>query len=411
MKMNPDLHAHYRQLLGLSEGWNVVEVNLDLAAKQVALRLGWEKGRHGACSKCGVLSVGYDHLEERTWQHLNTMQFKTIITAQVPRIDCKQDGVTAMQVPWADAKSGFTKLFESFAVDVLQASQSVDAAADLLGLSWDQVHGIMERAVRRGLKRRSVEEVRRVGLDEKSFMRGQSYISLLNDLDGARVLEVAIGRDEAATEWLWDSLSEEQRRRIEAVAMDMAGAFKKVTEKAAPQADIVHDKFHIVGHLNDSVNEVRRAEHKNLMTRGDDTLKGARWLFVMNSLKMNPQQQAAFAELKFAALHTSRAWAIKELFLTFWCYRYEGSARKFFQKWFGWAGRCRLKPVIKVARMIKKHFENILTYLKHPITNAVSEGLNSKIQTLKANARGFRNFANYRIRILFYCGKLDLYPA
>lgn len=389
----------------------MVEVNLDLATKQVALRLEWEEGRCGICSKCGNLSVGYDRLEARTWQHLNTMQFKTILTAQVPRVDCKQDGVTAMRVPWADPKSGFTKMFEMFVIDVLQASQSVDAAADLLGLSWDQVHGIMERAVRRGLKCRSVEEVHHVGIDEKSFMKGQSYISLLNDLDGARVLEVAIGRDERAAEWLWDSLSEAQRNRIEAVAMDMARAFEKVTQKKAPQADIVHDKFHIVGHLNDSVNEVRRTEHKNLMRHGDDTLKGARWLFVMNSMKMTPQQQTAFADLKFAALHTSRAWAIKEVFLKFWCYSYEGSARHFFQKWFGWASHCRLKPIIKVAKMIKKHFENILTYLKHPITNAVSEGLNSKIQTLKANARGFRNFANYRTRILFYCGKLDLYPA
>ena len=409
--MNTDLHAHYRQLLGLSEGWKVVEVNLDLAAKQVALRLEWEAGRHGPCSKCGALSVGYDHLEERSWQHLNTMQFKTTITARVPRVDCKQDGVTAMQIPWAEPKSGFTKLFEMFAIDVLQASQSVDAAAVLLGLGWDQVHGIMERAVRRGLQRRSLEEVRHVGLDEKNFMRGQSYISLLNDLDDARVLEVAIGRDEAAAEWLWDSLSEQQRGRIEAVAMDMARAFEKVTEKAVPQADIVHDKFHIVGHLNDSVNEVRRAEHKTLTAQGDDTLKGTRWLFAMNSLEMTPQQQAAFADFKFAALRTSRAWAIKEVFLKFWCYRYEGSARSFFKKWFGWASHCRLRPIVKVAKMIKKHFENILTYLKHPITNAVSEGLNSKIQTLKANARGFRNFANYRTRILFYCGKLDLCPA
>jgi transposase len=316
-----------------------------------------------------------------------------------------------MQVPWAEPKAGFTKLFERFVLDVLQASQSVDAAAELLGLGWDQVHGIMERAVRRGLKRRNVEDVRQVGIDEKSFLRGQSYISPLNDLDGGRVLEVAIGRDAAAAEWLWDSLSEKQRAQIEAVAIDMSRSYQTVTEKAVPQAAIVHDKYHLVSHLNDAVNEVRRTEHRELTAQGDDTLKGSRFLFLMNTLNMNSQQNAAFKDLKFAALHTSRAWAIKEVFLSFWHYCQECAARRFFRKWFAWASRCQLRPVVKVARMIKKHFENIVTYLKHPITNAVSEGLNSKIQTLKANARGFRNFANYRIRILFYCGKLDLYPA
>lgn len=75
-----------------------------------------------------------------------------------------------------------------------------------------------------------------------------------------------------------------------------------------------------------------------------------------------------------------------------------------------WASRSQLKPMIKVARMIKSHFENIITYLRHPITNAVTEGLNSKIQAIKANARGFRSFTNYRTRILFFCGKLNLHP-
>ena len=98
------------------------------------------------------------------------------------------------------------------------------------------------------------------------------------------------------------------------------------------------------------------------------------------------------------------------MFRRFWYYSYEGSARKFFKAWYGWASRSRLKPMIKVAKTLQRHFENIITYLRHPITNAVSEGLNSKIQAIKANARGFRSYLNYRIRILFFCGKLDLYP-
>jgi len=98
------------------------------------------------------------------------------------------------------------------------------------------------------------------------------------------------------------------------------------------------------------------------------------------------------------------------MFRRFWDYCNKGSARKFFKKWFGWARRCQLKPIIKVAKMIKNHFENVIAYWEHPTTNAVTEGLNSKIQSIKANARGFRSFQNYRSHILFFCGKLDLYP-
>ena len=114
--------------------------------------------------------------------------------------------------------------------------------------------------------------------------------------------------------------------------------------------------------------------------------------------------------MKDLQLKVARAWAAKELFSKFWEYQEEGWARRFFKDWFGWVSRSRLKPVVDVAQMLKRHLDNLLTYLKHHITNAVTEGLNSKIQSLKSAARGFRSFRNYRIRILFFCGKLNLYP-
>ncbi|MFN3410484.1 MAG: transposase [Limisphaerales bacterium] len=102
--------------------------------------------------------------------------------------------------------------------------------------------------------------------------------------------------------------------------------------------------------------------------------------------------------------------AAKELFRRLWNDRYEGAARRFFKEWYGWVSRSRLKPLIKMAKMIKRHLENLLTHLRHPITNAMTDGLNSKIQLIKYHARGFRSFENFRNRILFFCGKLDLYP-
>ena len=112
----------------------------------------------------------------------------------------------------------------------------------------------------------------------------------------------------------------------------------------------------------------------------------------MTSMHFSAGQAANFKSLKFSGLKVARAWAIKELWSRIWAYTYEGSARKFFKNWFGWASRSKLKPITKAARMIKRHLENILTYLRHPITNAVTEGLNSKIQAIKSNARGFRSF-------------------
>ena len=172
----------------------------------------------------------------------------------------------------------------------------------------------------------------------------------------------------------------------------------------------MHDRYHISAHLNESVAKVHREENAILKEKGDRRLEGTKRLFGYAPENLSREQAVRFRDLRDADLRTSRAWAIKEMFRHFWGYRYEGSARKFFKEWFGWASRSQLKPIIAAARMIKRRFENIITYLRHPITNGVTEGLNSKIQTIKSNARGFRSFANYRTRILFFCGKLNLHP-
>ena len=403
------LSEHYRQLLGLDASWEVSDVSLSLEERRVEITL-QHRGRRVVCPECGAACGIADHAPERTWRHLDTMQFETVLKARVPRAKCGACGVKTTAVPWAGKYSRFTLMFEAFAIEVIQACGNVKAAAGLLRLDWDSVHRIMERAVERGLKRRDTESVRYVGIDEKSFRRGQSYISLLTDLTGGRVLEVTKGRDEEAANKLWESVPPEQKEQVEAAALDMWPAFANSVEANAPQAELVHDRFHISQHLNEAVDQVRRTEHKALKREGDERLKGSKQLWLFNPENLSEKRWLEFEPLKDLELKTSRAWAIKEQFRWFWEYRYAGNARKFFSRWYGWAARSRLKPVVKVAKMLKRHLENILTYFRHGITNSMTEGFNSRIQSIKSNARGFRAFANFRTRILFYCAKLDLTP-
>jgi transposase len=410
MNMDGELQKHYALLLGIGSPWGVKTVALKLAEKKVEIELGWEWGADAQCPECGQACSLYDCAPERTWRHLDTMQFTTLIRARTPRANCPEHGVKTMKVPWAAPQGRFTLLFERFAVDVLLASASVSQACELLDLSWDAVHEIMRRAVERGLERRQLEGLRHLGMDEKSFKRGQSYITLLTDLDHSRVLDVVEERTGEAADQLWATLTPEQKQAVEAVAVDMWEPFIQAVQKQVPAADIVHDKFHVSKYLGEAVDKVRRVEHKELLARGDETLTGTRQLWLYNPQNFSAEQAEEFGVLKDLHLKVARAWAAKELFSKFWEYQEAGWARRFFKDWFGWVSRSRLKPMIEVAQMLKRHLDNLLTYLKHHITNAVTEGLNSKIQSIKANARGFRNFKNYRTRILFFCGKLDLYP-
>ena len=232
----------------------------------------------------------------------------------------------------------------------------------------------------------------------------------MTDIEAGRVLEVTEGRTREAADSLWNTLSDEQKEDVEAVAMDMWPAYIGSAETHVPEANIVHDRFHIAKHLGEAVDQVRRAEHKALKSEGDDRLTKTRFLWLRREENLSEKQAATFEDLKEANLKTSRAWAIKEMFRDFFEQRTEWQGRRFFKEWYAWASRCRLAPVVKVAQRIKTHFERIVTWFRHRISNASAEGFNSKIQALKSAARGFRNFANYRTRILFFCGNLDLKP-
>lgn len=401
--------AHYGLLLGIRSPWRVRRADLDVVARKVEIVVDHDPDKPVACPHCGALCPRHDHAPERTWRHLDVMQFTTLIRAEVPRARCAEHGVGTVKAPWAEPNSRFTLMFEAFAVQVIQASRSLTQAAALLQLDWDGVQRVLDRAVERGLARRSTEGVCYVGLDEKSFGRGQNYVSLMTDLKGQRVLEVVAGRDTEQAVALWESLPEQQRQRVEAAAMDMGADFAAATRKAAPKVQIVHDKFHVSKLLNEAVDTVRKEEHRRLLAKGDESLKDTKFLWMQGAV-VTGERALRFEELCERDLKTARAWAHKETFAEFWSQPDVAAGLAFFKRWFRAARRSKLTPLKKTALTFKDHLLGLLNYFIHPITNALTEGFNSRIQAIKADARGFRRFANYRARILFFCGKLDLAP-
>lgn len=405
MKANQDLKNHYSKLLGIDFPWVVQDIDLDLKSKKIDIQMLYEIGEGVECPECGTLCKAKDHAEKRTWRHLDTMQFQTLIHAKIPRSDCEVHGVKQIKVPWSESYSRFTLLFTGFAIDVISACGNTTDACKLLGLSWDEVHLIQKKAVERGLKRRQEEEISYLGIDEKSFKKNRQFISVLNDLDNGRVLEVVEGKSKEKAKELLSTLSDTTKKSVKAVAADMAEVFTRSIEENLPNADIVYDKFHAVRYVVDAVQSVWRSEN-----RVEDSLTGTKFLWIKNPENFSEKQKAEFQKIKLHLLKVGRGWQIKEALKKFWDYSYKSSANKYFDHWYFWATHSRLKPIIRAAKVLKNHLPYILTYFDHHITNATSEGINSKIQNIKANARGFRNYENYRIAILFHCGKLQLNP-
>jgi len=270
----------FARALDLKEPWRVKDVQLDLEGRKVVIEVECQCGTTWGYEEEVLVVHGY---EQRQWRHLDTMQFETIIQARVPRVRSAEGRTEMVRVPWAEERSRWTLMFEGFALRVLEHSRSVSRGCALLRLDWSSAQRIMERAVARGLERRQLEGLRHVGVDEKSFGRGQNYISVLVDLEAEapRVLEVVEGHDTLAAVGLLESLPEPCRESIAAVAMDLSAAYAAAARQVLPQAAVVHDRFHVSKLLGEAVDKVRRGEHQRLLEKGDDTLKGTRyvWLF------------------------------------------------------------------------------------------------------------------------------------
>lgn len=205
------------RLLGVVPPWRMVSAELKLDRGRVEALVEYEGD--GECPICHRPAPRHDH-RERTWRHLDLFQYAFFVTARVPRVRCGEHGLQQLPVPWAEGRSGFTALFEHVAISLLR-EMSIVGVARHLQISWDEVDGIMQRAVERGLSRRSPYTVRFLGIDEKTVKKRHRYFTIVSDLERGTVLYVSRGRKREALDAFWAGLSPEQLDGIEGIAMDM----------------------------------------------------------------------------------------------------------------------------------------------------------------------------------------------
>jgi len=167
----------YTQILGIDKPWKVTGVDVSLADDEIQVTVEYN-GSKLHCPQCGQSAPGYDH-RRRRWRHLGTCQLKTLLVADMPRVQCPEHGVVTVSVPWAEPGSGFTALFEALVIDWLREA-STSAVAKRLRLSWNAVDGIMQRAVQRGLSRRPTLSLKRLSVDETAYRKRHDYITVVS---------------------------------------------------------------------------------------------------------------------------------------------------------------------------------------------------------------------------------------
>lgn len=400
----------YTQLLHLKHPWFISRIDIDIPGEAAHIHISHHHVQL-PCPKCSRLCDVRDHTEERTWRHLDLWQCSSWLHATMPRTDCPEHGVLRVEVPWSEPGSRFSMAFEGRVILALQACKTVTGARDIMGISWDEAQGIMNRAVDRGLLRREAVEMHHLAVDEKSHGR-KKFVTILMDLDRGVVHGTAPGRAKQSMLLTLKALSCQQVAAVDAIAMDMHAPYRDAVREFFPQPGpaVVHDRFHIAKHMNEALNDVRREEAAKLAADDDRTLVGSRQLWLFGEENVPKHRAKAFAKLKKSDLATAEVWAQKESLRRLWSHDSIREARKHFKAWARWVRQAGRKRVIKVADMIASRLEDVISFCRHPISSGPLEGMNSIIMAIQRAGRGYRHAETFGIAIMFFCGGLQMAP-
>ena len=406
------LEAGLQQALDIRSPWSVGKAEIDPSERQLRIEL-----RHAgpyACPICGAAAKRHD-ARRRTWRHLDFFEYRTVLTAAVPRVKCAEHGCRQVRVPWSAERSAYTRSFEQRVIIELR-TQTVRAAAAKLGLGEDAVAGIQKRAVARGLRRRTSWAARRICVDETSIQRWHRYATVVSDLDTKRVLYLGRGRKREALEAYFASLTAAERAGIEVVAMDMWEPYAQAVRRWLPdgEAKICFDRFHVFQTVGRGVDQTRRGERKaQRRETGASALTGTRYWWLQGEERRAGWSEARarqFARLLETAERTGQAWKLKELARSLWRGGSRAQVEADWKRWIELARRSGLPAMVRAAETIRRHLWGVLNAILFGVTNARSESINALIQRAKRNACGYRSWERFRASVLFLCGGLDLSP-
>ena len=361
------------------------------------------------CPQCGQRGkpVEYDVVR---WRTLDVHGKRTLLESALPRIICGEHGKVTAAVPWARHDDRFSRPFEEFAAWKAAHMPWTRAAAELR-VTWEALANITARVAAgaaAGLDR--LEGLRRIGIDEKSWGKGQDkYLVIVTDHDAGRVAWIGEGRCQATVEAFFGDLGEERAKALTHVSADGAGWIHPVVREKAPQAELCLDAFHVVKWAGEKLDELRRriAAELRAAGRGDEaaTLGAGMWALRKDQQKLTVGQRGTLAQIAAVNKPLYKGYLIKEQIRE--AFKVKGGQGKSLMRGVtAWAHRCRIPEFTRLARTLSRYKTPIEATLGGGPSNGRAEALNSQVNALITRARGFRSAAALMAMIDFVHGGL-----
>lgn len=390
--------------LGIESPWSVAQVDFDQGRKVLTIQIDFRSGSRFALAGIDGVHPVHDTLT-KTYRHLNFFQHECHLLVRVPRVMLPDGSVRQVEPPFAGRLKGFTLLFEALIL-LLAQQMPFAAVARIVGESAYRVQAVCEKYVELALDAADFSAVKALAIDETSRARGHDYITLAADAEARRVLFVTEGRDAAAILELAADLEAHgcPPERIESVSIDMSPAFIKGVTRYLPEAKITFDKFHVIAHASQAVDQMRRIEQ-----RSDPSLKGLRWSLLKDRSRLSAEAAADLEGViaRLTTVRTARAWVYKEQLREILERKQINVVRAMLRHWCTCVMRSKVEPMKAVAAMVRNHLEGIVAWAQTRQTNGFLEAINGLFQAAKRRARGFTRISTIRTVIFLIAGKLN----
>ena len=398
-----------RKLLKL-KGLKIVSAVFKERAKELLLYV--KPYKNGCrCPDCGRRCKILRAMREiREWHDVCVCGWVVYLLYAPKEIECPTHGRVQEEIPWADAFARITYRLE-YLVLVYGQLMTQKAAAKLLRMPSSTLSDILHRTITRIRDGHRIRDLTTIGIDEVSYRKGHKYVTVVYDLDRSCVVWVGRGKGRSTIdEFFNEMLSGYQKKRIRWACCDMSETFIGAITEHCPNAKLVLDRFHIAKALSEAMDEVRKQEWRNATGAERKALKGIRWILFKHPSNRTAEDKRILGLLRRSNRRIHRASVLKDEFDLFWGYKAEWAARRFLKSWGTTALKSRLEPIRKFVFTLRKHTENIITFIPSRLTNATAEGLNRIIRIVKNRASGFRAVRAFIDLIYLTIGDVDI-PA
>lgn len=347
--------------------------------------------------------MGWYDRRRRQVRDLSSGDTRIYLEFDVRRVQCRSCGKVKRERLDFLADSAFHAKRFAYYVGRRCRSTTIKDLAKELRLDWDTIKTLDKQYMQAQLAKAGTPGPKAIGIDEISIRKGHTYRIVVSDLLRRRPIWFGgEDRSEASMAMFYDWLGEKKTKGIRLAVMDMWKPFRNVTMARAPQAAILFDKFHIMGHLGKALDEVRKAEYRRLSGQDRSFIKGQKYTLLSHRENLTPTGRHNLKRLLAANKRLNTAYLLKESFGQLWDYQREGWARRFFDNWRASLKWQRLKPYEKFAEMIERHWDGIAAHCKpdNKVSLGFVEGLNNKIRVIQRRAYGLRDEEYLRLKIL-----------